>query len=91
MENAKRDQNDVAVSLGVNSSNSNGTLMLRVDPVTDYLLVSGSTDSLVVTPATRCKIDQNDQKTKYGISSVDGITLVPIRTDASGRLLIQYT
>lgn len=88
---AKRDQNDVAVSLGVSSSDGATPIMLAVDPVTDYLLVQNFGDSLTPTPATRVKIDQNDQKTKYGVSSVDGVTLVPIRTDSNGRLLIQYT
>lgn len=91
MSVAKRDQNDVAVSLGVNSSDSTTPLMFKVDPVTGYLLVEDKVDSLTATAATQCKIDQNDVKTKYGVSSVDGVTLVPIRTDSDGRLLVQYT
>lgn len=65
--------------------------MLVVDPVTDRLLVTNTTSSVSATSATRCKIDQNDVKTKYGVSNDDGITLVPIRTDSVGRLLVQFT
>lgn len=91
MANAKRDENDMPTALGVSSSNSITTTLLRVDPVTNYLLVQNFGDSLSVVSASRVKIDQNDQKTKYGISSVDGTTLIPIRTDSNGRLLISYT
>lgn len=91
MSVAKRDQNDVAVSLGVSSTDSTTPLMFTVDPVTNYLLVKDAIDSLTPTSASRCKIDQNDVKTKYGVSSVDGVTLVPIRTDNNGTLLVQYT
>ncbi len=89
MANAKRDENDVATALGVSSVDGQTTLLLTVDPVTDYLLVEVSSDSLTPTPATQDKIDQNDQKTKYGVSSVDGVTLIPIRTDSNGVLLVE--
>lgn len=88
---AKRDQNDIPVTLGVSSSDGITPIMCRVDSVTGALLVSETTDSLSVTSATKDKIDENDIHTKYGISSVDGVTLVPIRTDSNGRLLIQYS
>lgn len=87
---ARRDQNDVGIALGVSSTDNSTPLMLNVDPVTGWLLVSNSGDSLILTAATRCKIDENDVHTKYGVSSVDGITLIPIRTDSSGKLLVQY-
>lgn len=87
----KRDQNDKAVGLGVSSSDNSTPLMLRVDPVTDYLLVTLQSDSLTPTVATRNKRDQNEVPSAYGVSDTDGVTLVPIRTDSSGNLLIQST
>jgi len=86
---AKRDQNDVAVSMGVSSADSITPVMLNVDPVTGYLLVDSTGDSLTPTSALQNDIDQNDVKTRYGISSVDNETLIPIRTDSQGRLLIE--
>ena len=85
-----RDQNDIAVALGVSSTDSVTPIMLAVDPVTDYLLIDDDGASATIPNATICRIDQNDQKTKYGISSADGVTLIPIRTDSNGRLQIQY-
>ena len=87
---AYKDQNDVAVALGVSSTDSVTPIMLAVDPVTDYLLIDDDGASATIPNATICRIDQNDQKTKYGISSADGVTLIPIRTDVNGRLQIQY-
>jgi hypothetical protein len=87
---AKRDQNDVAVALGVSSVDGVTPIMLAVDPVTDYLLVDDDGASATIPSAIRVRIDQNDQKTKYGVSSADGKTLIPIRTDSNGRLQIQY-
>lgn len=91
MTNAKRDENAVAVGLAVSSVDNATPLQLRVDPVTDYLLVSVALDSLSPTSATRCKRDENGAPTKYGVSSTDGITIVPIRTDSSGTLLVTLT
>lgn len=87
---AYRDQDDVAVAMGVSSADSVTPIMLAVDPVTGYLLIEDDGQSAIIPNATRVGIDQNDQKTKYGISSADGVTLIPIRTDSNGRLQIQY-
>lgn len=87
---AKRDQNDRPVALGVSSTDSSTPIMLNVDPITGYVLVENITDALgVFTPKHR--IDQNDVPTVYGISSVDGVTLIPIQTDSNGAVLVEYT
>ena len=85
---AKRDENDIALGLGVSSVDNKTPLPLRVDPVTDYLLIDNLVQSISITPAVRVKIDENDRKTCYGVSSVDNKTLVPIRSDNNGRLLV---
>ena len=87
---AFRDQNDIAVSMGVSSTNVKTPVMLAVDPVTNYLLINDDGAGATIPNATICGIDQNDRKTSYGISSADGVTLIPIRTDGNGRLQIQY-
>lgn len=74
--------------MGADSTSPSTTLMFRVDPVTGYLLINVASDSLVATSATKDKRDQNFRPTMYGISSVDGTTLVPIRTDSNGVLLL---
>lgn len=91
MADALRDQNHRTVAMGISSTDSVTPIMFAVDPVTNYLLVDVSADSLVATPATSDKRDQNFVPTMYGISSVDGTTLIPIRTDSLGRLLMQFT
>lgn len=87
---AKRDQNDRAVAMGVSSTDSVTPIMLAVDPVTNYLLVSNSSDSITIVGNTH-RIDQNHIPTVYGVSDSDGLTLIPIRTDSNGVLLVQYT
>lgn len=87
--NAKRDQNDVPVALGVSSSDGVTPIMLAFDPITNYLLAEIHVESLTATQASKDKIDENDIKTVYGVSSVDGTTLVPIRTNSLGYLLAE--
>lgn len=88
-ETLKREENHKTVGAGV-STVDESILMFRVDPITNYGLASVMVDSIVATPASMVKRDQNFRPTVYGISSVDGITLVPIRTDEDGYLLAQF-
>ncbi len=90
MAENKRDKNFKTVASGISSSDGVTPLMWRVDPVTGYLLITVTGDSLSITPATMDKRDGNFVPTVYGISSVDGVTLIPIRTDSSGQLLITF-
>lgn len=86
----RRDENSRAVTSGVSSVDGETTVMLRMDPITDYLLVDQNVDPLLVaTDRTWNKRDENNVPTIYGISSADGVTLVPIRTDINGSLLIE--
>jgi hypothetical protein len=90
MAEAKRDQNHITVAMGISSTDGTTPIMFAVDPVTNYLLLDVSADSLTATAATVDKRDQNFVPTVYGVSSVDGTTLVPIRTDTDGRLLVEF-
>ncbi len=87
---ALRDQNHRTVGMGVSSSDGITPVMLKVDPATGYLLVHMNAIGLPSTVATENKRDGNYVPTCYGISSVDGETLVPIRTDDLGNLLTVF-
>lgn len=86
-----RDQNQRTVASGVSSVDSVTPIMVRVDPVTNYLLIDNSASSNSAVSRQWNKRDDNGYPTMYGISSTDGTTLVPIRTDSTGRLLVTYT
>lgn len=89
MSDAHRDQNHVTTAEGISSVDSTTPQLLRVDPSTNRVLVSiAATPPASVTALTAVKRDQNFRPTVYGISSVDGTTLVPIRTDTDGNLLV---
>lgn len=91
MAENKRDQNHVTVASGISSGDAITPLMFRVDPVTNYLLVTVSDDLISIAPATMDKRDGNFVPTIYGVSSEDNTTLLPIRTDNLGNLLIQFS
>ena len=88
---AYRDQNQRTVGMGVSTSDNKTPIMWHVDPVTSYLLVSQITSTNSATTKQWNKRDDNGYPTMYGISSTDGVTLVPIRTDSSGNLLVTYS
>ena len=87
--NAKRDQNNKTVALGISNFDGITPLPLTVDPSTGFLNINSvASGSLIANPSHR--IDQNDIPTCYGVSSTDGKTLIPIATDANGYLLVQF-
>ncbi len=88
MAQAKYDQDYVPVGLGINNTDTTTPLMLRVDPVTNYVLVDVTGATISATPASMDKRDQNYQPTMYGVSSADSTVLLPIRTDSLGRILV---
>lgn len=87
---ADRDQNQITTALGISSTDSITPIQMVVDPITNKLLVDVVSDSITVVPATIDKHDQNGVPTMYGISTADGETLIPIRTDSSGNLLATF-
>lgn len=88
---AHKDQNTIPSALGVSSVDNVTPIVVRVDPVTNYVLADMTSDSITITPAVRDKRDENEVPTVYGVSNDDSITLLPIRTDEDGRLLCQIT
>lgn len=76
-----------AVGSGVSVNDVVTTVMLRVDPVTDYLLVAAVYSGNSATYKKWNKRDDNYVPTMYGVSNADGVTLIPIRTDINGYLL----
>ncbi len=83
-----RDKNHKTVGGGVDPADTSAVEMLKVDPTTDELLVVLAVESLNATVMTEDKRDQNFVPTVYGISDTDGTTLVPIRTNSDGEILI---
>ncbi len=88
MADLKRDQNHVTVGGGADDNSTTTVLPLKVDPATNYMTVLMQFDSLTPTVATADKRDQNFVPTMYGVSSDDGVTPIPIRTDENGYVLI---
>lgn len=85
--NAERDQNYVTVGMGI-ADDLSSTQPLRVNPVTGELLTDDTPGAEIATAMTMDERDQNYVPTVYGISDTDGTTLVPIRTDGDGNLLV---
>ena len=88
MTEAYRDVNNVTVALGYNGTD---TIPFAMDPITNEWLVDVVTDS--GGPATALsydKRDDNNKPTMYGVSSIDLVTLIPIRTDDNGYLLVTF-
>lgn len=82
-----RDQNHVTVGAGVSPDTDLDISMLRVDPVTKYLLVVVSdTGASAGTAGQIAKRDQNHRTVCMGWDETNGV-LQEILTDSSGNLL----
>lgn len=90
MEQLPRDENFITVGGAVNENDTSDIRPLMVDPATDYLTVFVQNGSEVPDPATMNKRDENFVPTYYGVSTDDGVTPIPIRTDENGYLLVDY-
>lgn len=83
----KRDQNYVTVGAGVSPDSDLDISMLRVDPVTKYLLVAVTTGSATSANAVQiAKRDQNHVPVCMAWDETNGV-LQEILTDADGNLL----
>jgi hypothetical protein len=89
MATLNRDKNHKTIAGAVNSVDNITALPFKVDPSTNALLIEVVSGGETPTVMTQDKRDPNFVPTYYGISDVDGVTLVPIRTDANGALLIE--
>ena len=87
----KRDQNNTTVGAGVTSDANKNITMLRVDPVTDYLLVSFSAGTSSAGTASQiAQRDQNNRTVCMGWDDTNKV-LQEILTDANGNLLCDVT
>lgn len=83
----KRDQNHRTVGAGVSNDASQDITMLRVDPVTKYLLVNVTdTGTSSATSAQIAKRDQNHVPVCLGWDATNQV-LQEVLTDAQGNLL----
>lgn len=86
-----RDGNHVTVGAGITNDASQTITMLRVDPVTNYLLadlIIGSSSSATASPiATR---DQNHRTVCLAWDETNGV-LQEVLTDSNGAILADIT
>jgi len=87
---SKIDANAQTIGKGLSLTDSITPIPLTLDPITNRLLMEGVGEVIVPTAVDKSRIDQNDQNTVYGVSNTDGKTLIPIRTDSNGYLLITF-
>ena len=90
MAEAKRDNNQVEVMMGV--LNTDGTTPTRIyaDPNTAAIKVSdGSTGTNL--GATRASRDNSGIPVLIAVSNTDGTTPIPLNVDSNGNLLIKST
>ena len=90
-ENLERDQNFRTVGAGVDPNDKTDIQMLRVDPITKYLLVSVTAGS--ATSANASQIAQRDQNFRTVCMGWDDTNKVlsEILTDINGNLLVSFT
>lgn len=86
----KHDENSQSVGMGISLTDNITPITLRVDPATNMLLATARGEVISPTTATKSRIDQNEVSTVYGVSDTDGKTLIPIRTDSDGYLLVTF-
>lgn len=88
--NAERDENGVAVTLGVLDSDGETTEQITADPTTHTLEADDDTTGSDNGP-TDAKRDENGVPVAMAVSSVDGETPVALYVDSSGKLLTDST
>ena len=86
-----RDENHITVEAGVSDDANQDITMLRVDPVTGYLLVAiSSTTATSANTNSVARRDQNHIPVCLGYDETNDI-LVEILTDENGYLLCDIT
>lgn len=89
MADAKRDQNNVPTLLGTLDSTGASTVRVKVNATNHALKVSDNTTGSDNGPSpARALRDNNDVPALLAVSSVDGVSIVPVYADSNGNLLI---
>jgi len=88
-ENAKRDENQVPVLLGLNNSDSVSTEEFRVDPVTDRLLIDVTliADHAAPTLPATLPRDDNHVAVRGGVTDDGSLSPSPFIIDTATGLL----
>ena len=89
-ENAKRDQNRVPVTLCVNADERTKTIMLRVDPVTGYVIVDNQGAVGLTTNIENAEDDQNRVHTLLFADETNAEGTGCARTDTDNRLVVKF-
>lgn len=90
MANAAIDGNGVRTIIGTLQSDGVTLVRMKVNPANKAIKVLDAATGSNIASAT-AKRDDNDHPALMGVSSVDGVTLVPVAFDSSGNMLIQST
>jgi len=77
MAQAARDENYVASALGVSDADSVTTLPLRVDPVTNRLLIDLSVNTNTAPPTLPTNAERDDNFVPVGLGVTDDSNLTP--------------
>ncbi len=89
-QNAKIDENGIKTVLGTLQSDGVSTVRLKVNPTNGGLKVVDATTGTASTRRIASR-DDNGRPVWMGVSSSDGITLIPIAMDSNGNLLVTST
>ena len=90
MANAKIDENGVKTILGTLDSDGQTTTRLKINPANGGAKCMDGTTGTAST-RTNAPRDENEHPAWIGVSSVDGVTPVPVAFDSNGNILIQST
>ena len=86
--NAKTDQNGKPTFMGTLQSDGVSTAPVYVNPTNGGIKYNDGTSGTASTRVS-ASIDDNGRYGGTGVSSADGVTIIPIAVDSSGNLLIQ--
>ena len=89
MSNAKHDNNDRPTVIGTLQSDGLTIVRMKVNPAGGIKISDGTSGTNLAT--NLAQIDGNGVSAWTGVSSVDGVTIVPIAFDSSGNMLTQST
>lgn len=90
MTNAAIDENGVRSVTGTLQSDGQTIVRLKINPTTGRgQMVDGTSGS--ASTRKNAPRDENEHPAWIGVSSVDGVTPVPVAFDSNGNILIQST
>lgn len=90
MANAKHDNNQIPVAIGLLNTDGSTPTMIKANPSTNIMQVDDATTGSDLTGDDALR-DDNRHTVLLATSSTDGSTPVPLYVNSSGQLLIDST